>query len=95
MAGKLSNHYFRRLQANIVTKFLLRLLCRHVRRKISADVDWGLSGVSRCADMGERTPIGISGNFLKSPILGLYKVLIFIKIGPLLATYFHIFGPYY
>jgi hypothetical protein len=33
-----------------------------VRRKISADVDGGLSGVSRCADTGARTPIGVSGN---------------------------------
>ena len=31
--------------------------------KISADVDGGLSGVSRCADTGARTPIGVSGNF--------------------------------
>lgn len=29
--------------------------------KISADVDGGLSGVSRCADTGARTPIGVSG----------------------------------
>jgi hypothetical protein len=34
-----------------------------VRRKISADVDGGLSGVSRCADTGARTPIGVSGNY--------------------------------
>jgi hypothetical protein len=33
-----------------------------VRQKISADVDGGLSGVSRCADTGARTPIGVSGN---------------------------------
>ena len=45
-------------------RLFLRLLCRHVRRKISADVDGGLSGVSRCADTGARTPIGVSGNFL-------------------------------
>ena len=32
-----------------------------MRRKISADVDGGLSGVSRCADTGARTPIGVSG----------------------------------
>ena len=30
-------------------------------RKISADVDGGLSGVSRCGDTGARTPIGVSG----------------------------------
>jgi hypothetical protein len=35
-----------------------------VRRKVSADVDGGLSGVSRCADTGARTPIGVSGIFL-------------------------------
>jgi hypothetical protein len=35
-----------------------------VRRKISAGVDGGLSGVSRCADTGARTPIGVSGYFL-------------------------------
>ena len=32
-------------------------------QKISADVDGGLSGVSRCADTGARTPIGVSGIF--------------------------------
>ena len=40
------------------------LLCRHVRRKISANVDGGLSEVSRCADTGVRTPIGVSGILL-------------------------------
>ena len=35
-----------------------------MRRKISADVDGGLSGVSRCADTGARTPIGVSGIIL-------------------------------
>ena len=43
---------------------LARKLIRHVRRKISADVDGGLSGVSRGADTGARTPIGVSGNFV-------------------------------
>ena len=28
------------------------------------DFDGGLSGVSRCADTGARTPIGISGNYI-------------------------------
>ena len=37
-----------------------------MRRKISADVDGGLSGVSRCADTGARTPIGVSGISLLS-----------------------------
>ena len=46
-----------------IFSFFLRLLCRHVRRKISADVDGGLSGVSRCADTGARIPIGVSGLF--------------------------------
>jgi hypothetical protein len=31
-----------------------------VRQKNFADVDGGLSGVSRCADTGARTPIGVS-----------------------------------
>jgi hypothetical protein len=38
-----------------------------MRRKISADVDGGLSGVSRCADTGARTPIGVSGIFNLHP----------------------------
>jgi hypothetical protein len=37
-----------------------------MRRKISADVDGGLSGVSRCADTGARTPIGVSGNYTQN-----------------------------
>jgi hypothetical protein len=51
MADKHTDHYFRRWQANIVTT-------------ISADVDGELSGVSRCADTGARTPIGVSGNLI-------------------------------
>ena len=31
---------------------------------MSADIDGGPSGVSRCADTGERTPIGVIGNSL-------------------------------
>ena len=46
---------------------VLRWLCRHVRRKISSDVDGGLSGVSRCVDTGARTPIGVSGNYPPFP----------------------------
>ena len=50
-------------QKNILKIWSEFLLCRYVRRKISADVDGGLSRVSRCADTGARTPIGVSGNF--------------------------------
>ena len=32
------------------------------------DVNGGLSGVSRCADTGARTPIGVSGNFGPSEV---------------------------
>ena len=35
-----------------------------MRRKISADVDGGLSGVSRCADTGARTPIGVLSSLM-------------------------------
>jgi hypothetical protein len=47
-----------------------------VRRKISADVDGGLSGVSRCADKGARTPIGVSGiSFNKQVICTTFKLI--------------------
>jgi hypothetical protein len=58
--------------------------------KISTDVDGGLSGVSRCADTGARTPIGVSGNFSRH-FLKTCKRLIYIKSLACLYVYLYVY----
>ena len=48
---------------------------RHVRGKMFAGVDGGLSGGQACADPGARTPIGASGNFDEKVFI--YNTLLF------------------